>query len=663
MKHISTTLAYGRGIPMIYTSLKRRLQAGALVAALTAGALLAAPGTAAAEAAPGRQPAAASAQTAAGLPPAGSADRSAAAQAAQARLDALFPPVGSALVAAGGGEWNEAAADLATFAGLWGEAKAQADPAHAGLAGEVDAALEAASSALAAGGGPAARQALSTLAGAVDAYASAAAAPGGEETAAAGPKAAAGLLPAAGQARDAARAADWDAAEAAYRSLVDGWAPVERAVRQDNAAVYGQLETKMSLLRIALQAEPVRAEAALAEAEALRGLLESYSKGLKPSAAETEVGRSSAASIEGLIGHLDQAITDAEAGRAAEAAASVERFIADWPSVEGRVQISSPSAYTRLENESAEAAGYLLSDPPKLDRALATMKTTRDELAPLSGEARYTFWDAALVLLREGLEAILVLAAMLAFARRSGRPAAARWVWSGAAAGLAASLALASGLTLLVASAAAGGAREAIEGYVGLAAVVMMLAVGRWLHGKSGTAAWNRYVGSRMEGALAGGSLWTVFGVTLLAVLREGAETAIFYAGMAPSMDLSQMLLGIVLALALLGAAGYAILALSARLPIGAFFRTAALLIYYLVFRFLGESIHALQVAGHAPAHVSDSLPVVGWLGLYPTWETAIPQAALLLLLFGESLLRRRAERARRTAADASQARSLDPGA
>jgi high-affinity iron transporter len=327
----------------------------------------------------------------------------------------------------------------------------------------------------------------------------------------------------------------------------------------------------------------------------------------------------------------------------------MEQFIIAWPSAEGQVQIASPKVYANIENESAEVSGDLLSDPPKLAAALKVMDNMLAELTPLAGETAYTAWDAALILLREGLEAILVLSALLSYLRRQGGPGTQRWVWSGAALGLILSIGLAVVLTLTISKAASGGARELIEGITGLVAVVMMLTIGRWMHNKSNTAAWNRYVGRQVDGALAKGSLWSLFFVALLAILREGAETTIFYVGMASSISVSQLLIGIGAALAILVIVGYAIIALSARLPIAAFFRVATLLIYYLVFRFLGESIHSLQVAGKLPAHVENGLPAVSWLGLFPTWETLLPQLLVLAFILWE-LLHGRNSRKTRTA-------------
>lgn len=402
----------------------------------------------------------------------------------------------------------------------------------------------------------------------------------------------------------------------------------------------------MSLLRIALQAEPLREEAALAESEALVALLSGYSEGR---AVDTGGAPAKPASIEGLISYLNKASASAEAGDSPAAAAVMEQFITAWPSAEGAVQLASPKVYANIENESTAVTGYLLSDPPKLAGALEIMDNMLAELTPLAGEQTYTAWDAALILLREGLEAILVLAALLAYLRREAEPSARRWVWSGAAVGLAGSIGIAVLLTYTISQAASGGARELIEGIAGLVAVVMMLTIGRWLHGKSSTAAWNKYVDRQMQGALAKGNLWYLFFIAALAILREGAETTIFYAGMAPAIATSQLLLGIGGALAILIVLGYAIIALSARLPIAAFFRAATVLIYYLVFRFLGESIHALQVAGKIPAHAESSLPSIGWLGLYPTWETFVPQMLILAFILWEMLRGRQASGRTRT--------------
>jgi high-affinity iron transporter len=363
-------------------------------------------------------------------------------------------------------------------------------------------------------------------------------------------------------------------------------------------------------------------------------LLTDYSAGtLKEGEVEDAAASSGASSLSDLLKLLEQIQQQIQAGDTTSAATGLEQFIVAWPLVEGQVQISSPASYTAIENEMAEASGYVVSNPPNTAKAAEVVSRMINRLEPLTATTSYTAWDSALILLREGLEAILVLAALLAYAKKSGETAARRWIWAGAGSGLLLSAALAIVLSLTLAVASSGSTREMIEGYTGLAAVVLMLTVGQWMHSKSNTRSWNSYVQRQVGGALARGSLWSLFAVAGLAILREGAETAIFYIGMAPAIETSQMLIGMGAALLILIILAVTIIQFSVRLPVRWFFLTATLLIYYLVFRFLGESIHSLQVSATLGAHVAPSLPTIGWLGMYPTWETFIPQLVVLILM------------------------------
>ncbi|MDR9856663.1 FTR1 family protein [Paenibacillus sp. VCA1] len=550
-------------------------------------------------------------------------------------LDPLLPAVGSALVEAGQQQWKEAANDLEQFKTEWAAVKPSGGNNLADQAARVDAALAEADSKLRqedAG----AKQALSALAKAVDAYVDAASGQqqGGNQ-ASGGTESAAKLLPFAEASLAAMEKKDWATAKSSYQHIVDAWPKSETPIRSDNFAVYGQLETQISLVRIALQADPVREDQAVQQMKKLVSLLTDYKNG---KASQTGSENGSIHSLSDLLGVLETARQQTADGQTAQAADSMNQFIASWPAVEGEVRVSSPALYTKVENQMSEVSGYLLSTPPRSQDALHLIEEMQSSLTPIAGSHHYTAWDAALVLLREGLEAILVIAALLSYLKRSGHREGRKYIWSGAGTGLTLSLLLAVVLTYTISKAASGSARELIEGITGLVAVVMMITVGQWLHNKSNTKAWNRYVGKQMDQALAKGSLWSLFFVALLAILREGAETTIFYVGMAPSMPILQLILGVAIALAILAVLGYAIIVLSASLPLRAFFLVATLLIYYLVFRFLGDSIHSLQVAGTLGAHSESLLPSVSWLGMYPTWETFIPQMVILAYILWQVL-------------------------
>ncbi|WP_459279896.1 FTR1 family iron permease [Paenibacillus vandeheii] len=554
----------------------------------------------------------------------------------QKQLDGLLPPVGSALVEAGQGKLAEATKDVAEFRQLWDSASTlepeqNADQVDTAVSSVGDA-LSKAEQALSGNDSDAAKKALADLARATNQYIEAF--QGAEESSGAGRKAAEKLLPDARISLSAMEQGDWTQAELAYKRIVTAWKSTEAPIRQDHFGVYSQLEKDISLVRISMQAEPRKEEQATERMQDLVTLLTDYSAGtLKEGEVEDAVASSGASSLSDLLKLLEQIQQQIQAGDTTSAATGLEQFIVAWPLVEGQVQISSPASYTAIENEMAEASGYVVSNPPNTAKATEVVSRMINRLEPLTASTSYTAWDAALILLREGLEAILVLAALLAYAKKSGETAARRWIWAGAGSGLLLSAALAIVLSLTLAVASSGSTREMIEGYTGLAAVVLMLTVGQWMHSKSNTRSWNSYVQRQVGGALARGSLWSLFAVAGLAILREGAETAIFYIGMAPAIETSQMLIGMGAALLILIILAVAIIQFSVRLPVRWFFLTATLLIYYLVFRFLGESIHSLQVSATLGAHVAPSLPTIGWLGMYPTWETFIPQFVVLILM------------------------------
>ncbi|MGV2884704.1 FTR1 family iron permease [Paenibacillus taichungensis] len=557
-------------------------------------------------------------------------------QSVQKQLDSLLPPVGSALVEAGQGKLAEATEDVAEFRQLWDDASTlvpeqNADQVVMAVSGVSDA-LSKVEQALSGKDSDAAKKGLADLARATNQYIEAF--QGAEESSDAGRKAAERLLPDARKSLRAMEQGDWTQAELAYKRIVTAWKGTEAPIRQDHFGVYSQLEKDISLVRISMQAEPRKEEQATERMQELVTLLTDYSAGtLKEGEVEDTSASSGVSSLSDLLKLLEQVEQQIQAGDTTSAASGLEQFIVSWPLVEGQVQISSPTSYTAIENEMAEASGYVVSNPPNTAKATEVVTRMIHRLEPLTGTTSYTAWDAALILLREGLEAILVLAALLAYAKKSGETAARRWIWAGAGSGLLLSAALAVVLSLTLAVASSGSTREMIEGYTGLAAVVLMLTVGHWMHSKSNTRSWNSYVQRQVGGALARGSLWSLFAVAGLAILREGAETAIFYIGMAPAIETSQMLIGMGAALLILIVLAVAIIQFSVRLPVRWFFLTATLLIYYLVFRFLGESIHSLQVSAALGAHVAPSLPTIGWLGMYPTWETFIPQLVVLVFM------------------------------
>lgn len=342
-----------------------------------------------------------------------------------------------------------------------------------------------------------------------------------------------------------------------------------------------------------------------------------------PAAADT------APTIRDAVARLDRALARLDANDVPGAAAEMKAFQREWLEVEGLVKTRSPQAYADIENDMAIAASFLTAAPPDPARARAAIQKLRAELTPFVDASSYGVFDAAIILLREGLEALLVVAALLAFLAKTGNGAKAIWVWGGGGAGVALSILVA--VIVNVVFAQTGGAnREIVEGIVGLFAAVMLVYMSYWLHSKSSLGAWQRYIRDKSSSALARNSLLSLALISFLAVFREGAETVLFYLGIAPSIAIRDLALGLALGAAGLAVVGVAMLVFGMRLPVRPFFLVAGLLVYYLAFKFIGTGIHALQVASVVRA-TPGPLPEIAFFGLYPTWETTSPQLTLLI--------------------------------
>ena len=346
----------------------------------------------------------------------------------------------------------------------------------------------------------------------------------------------------------------------------------------------------------------------------------------------TAYARAKTTDLAPLATSLDSAWTALGAGDASAAANALTTFRGEWTQVEAFVKARSGDAYARVENDTAAANAALAARPADIDSARSAVGDMRAQLAPfVAAPAAYGVFDAAIILLREGLEALLIVAALLAFLTKTGNAAKRGWIWGGSAAGIAASVVIAIVITVAFsASEAAGADREILEGVTGLFAAAMLVYMSFWLHSKSNMDGWQRYIKAKGGAALARNSLLGLGTIAFLAVFREGAETALFYVGIAPSIAIGDLALGLGLGALGLAVVGVAVLLFGVRIPIRPFFLGTSVLVYYLALKFLGAGVHALQVAGTIPATPRPYLPDIGLIGAFPTVETTVLQALLL---------------------------------
>ncbi|WP_446686053.1 FTR1 family protein [Massilia consociata] len=255
-------------------------------------------------------------------------------------------------------------------------------------------------------------------------------------------------------------------------------------------------------------------------------------------------------------------------------------------------------------------------------------------------DATTVFVGALTILLREGVEALLIVIAMVAFLRKAERPQALHYVHAGWISALAA-----GALTWVVATyvvSISGASREVTEGLSSLFAAAVLLSVGLWMHQKGQAGQWQAYLKQHLTAAMEKRSAWALFALAFIAVYREVFETVLFYSALAADGNGPALLAGFVTGLVLLSVIAVIFLRTSARMPIGKFFSFSSVLVAALAVVLVGKGIAGLQEAGWLTA-TPVSGPRMPVLGLYPTIQTYAAQLALLLaagLGFGFNLMK-----------------------
>lgn len=257
--------------------------------------------------------------------------------------------------------------------------------------------------------------------------------------------------------------------------------------------------------------------------------------------------------------------------------------------------------------------------------------------------------QAFLILIREGFEALLVVAAVIAYLVKSGNERFTRWIYLGVVAGLAGSGLVAVLFTFLFGG--SGPVQEISEGVCALIATLMLLWTSNWMLNKSSVEAWNNYIRNKTEAAVAGaqskvesgqrlglGMITSLAMLSFLAVFREGAETVIFYESIySMSQDAHGMWVGGLAAAAVLIVIFLILRFTSVKIPIGPFFLVTSIVMAVLVVIFAGGGIHALIEGDLIEGTYLSSVPTNDWIGLYPYVETITAQviaAIAVVVLF-----------------------------
>jgi high-affinity iron transporter len=268
------------------------------------------------------------------------------------------------------------------------------------------------------------------------------------------------------------------------------------------------------------------------------------------------------------------------------------------------------------------------------DRLLADLENAErvvgDRLSPVN-----LFVQSFIILLREGLEAILVIGALVAFLLKTGNSSRVRDIHVGVGAAIVASLLTA--VALETAFQLTPAHREGLEGITMVLATAMLFYVSYWLLSKMEVAKWNRFVRGRVQDAVTSGSALALASVAFLAVYREGFETVLFYKALFLTGGTSTLpvVAGMAAGAVVLILVYVAINRYGVRIPLKPFFGLTSAFLYYMAFVFAGKGVAELQEGGLVSTTIVPWGPRLPALGIYPTVESLALQGVLLGMLIG----------------------------
>ena len=243
------------------------------------------------------------------------------------------------------------------------------------------------------------------------------------------------------------------------------------------------------------------------------------------------------------------------------------------------------------------------------------------------------FLYSLLIILREGLEALLIVAAIVAYLVKNNHQDKLPVIRQSVYVALLGSLITAVIFQLIFSN--SGASRELLEGFTMIIAVVMLFMMSYWLLSKVEAQNWKRYLEGKLSTALTTGSLVGLWLTSFLAVYREGAETVLFYYALAgdaqSAVDYFYLFGGFFLGVIILAVCYVLMRYTVVKLPLKPFFMFTGSFMYLMAFVFAGKSVLELIEGKLFEPTLVSGITEISWLGIYPYVETLVPQALLLV--------------------------------
>ena len=306
---------------------------------------------------------------------------------------------------------------------------------------------------------------------------------------------------------------------------------------------------------------------------------------------------------------------------------------------DGKLVADLEAAMLALRSAAAEGV-----PEPQLEAAVTRARELVERAEHGRADASTAFLGALTIALREGVEIVLLVAALLGLVRKRGQPQLAKYVHAGWL------LAVPAGLVTFWAaeSALSGMQRELAEGIASLLAAFVLVGVTHWLLGQLGAKRWAGFLAQRVGAAVSGKrAALGVLSLSFLAAYREAFEIVLFFQALTRDAGSArEVWLGAAAGLVLLSLFALLLLHVGQRLKPAPFMLVSSVCLALLCFVLVGKGVHALQEAAALP------LTLIAWpqlpaLGVYASVEGLAAQALLMCALVWSALWPRLRARSR----------------
>ena len=341
---------------------------------------------------------------------------------------------------------------------------------------------------------------------------------------------------------------------------------------------------------------------------------------------------------EKLIRLSDEAYQQGNKDKARQLALSA--YLDGIEPIEVKLSANDASFVGKLEGQLSKMRGAIeneLDVPIVSEEARASLlliQQARDVLEAKTFSSGLTFALSSTIILREGLEAFLVIITILGIIRALKLKGAASWIHGGWIA------AIASGILMWWAANSlftfSGAQREIMEGAIALFAVVILLYVGFWMHSKSEAGKWQAYVKNKIQKLASKENMIGLSVLSFIVVFREAFESVLFLSALSVEAGESHQLAfggGIISAFIVLAILSVLLLRFSKKLPITQLFKYSAIIIAILAVVLAGKGIHALQEAGTIGISNTPFNLRIDLLGVYPTWQSLASQLLIITVI------------------------------